>query len=145
VTADLLVANFVARGVILWAEGGRIEIDAPLGELTDTDLDTLRQHKTELLAELAAQRNVVPADWPVLSAKRWGPSSDDPSPGLVIDQPDPIRRRQALEALGTGPGDAYEGNLPSGEISPQGETESLDGLLAEIQSAGFIEIDLARR
>lgn len=36
----------------------------------------------------------------------------DPGPGIVVDRPDPERRRLALEALGTGPGDAFEGDLP---------------------------------
>jgi hypothetical protein len=33
-------------------------------------------------------------------------------PGITVDEPNPIRRRRALEALGTGPGDAFEGDLP---------------------------------
>jgi hypothetical protein len=69
--------------------------------------------------------------WPELAGLRWGPAPDfepginpanprnqslnqtggvapDPEPGIVIDRPDPARRRLALEALGTGPGDASE-------------------------------------
>ena len=44
--------------------------------------------------------------WPELAARRWGPGRDDPEFGIIADLPDPERRRAALEALGTGPGDA---------------------------------------
>jgi len=44
--------------------------------------------------------------WTELAAWRWGPF--DSLPGIIIDQPDPERRRIALASLGTGPGDAHE-------------------------------------
>jgi hypothetical protein len=48
--------------------------------------------------------------WPELAGSRWGPAPD-PEPGIIIDRPDPARRRRALEALGAGPGDAFEADL----------------------------------
>ena len=51
--------------------------------------------------------------WPVLARRRWGLSIGSIVPGIVIDRPDPARRRLALESLGTGPGDAHEQpNIP---------------------------------
>ena len=41
--------------------------------------------------------------WRVLARQRWGPAVGDPEPGIIIDRPDPARRRLALEALGDGP------------------------------------------
>ncbi len=38
-------------------------------------------------------------------------SGDPFVPGLVVDAPDPVRRRVAWESLGTGPGDSFEGPL----------------------------------
>jgi hypothetical protein len=52
--------------------------------------------------------------WPELAAQRWGPAANDPEPGIVIDQPDPERRQLAWASLGTGPGDAFEGDLEGG-------------------------------
>ncbi len=37
--------------------------------------------------------------WDDLAGRRWGPAADDPEPGIVIDRPDPDRRRLALESL----------------------------------------------
>jgi hypothetical protein len=52
----------------------------------------------------------TPHPWEALAEWRWGPSASDPEPGIVIDRPDPARRRLALESSGTGPGDAFEGD-----------------------------------
>ena len=41
--------------------------------------------------------------WDDLACWRWGPAIGDPEPGIIIDRPDPARRRLALEALGDGP------------------------------------------
>jgi hypothetical protein len=115
--------------------------------------------------EKTKETNLIPSgeclapDWPTLAAQRWGPAVGDPTPGLVVDQPDPIRRRAALESLGSGPGDAFEGPLPETGVNapdPAGfrsETvttvaEPMPGhdadLLASIRVAGFIEVDPIR-
>ena len=44
-----------------------------------------------------------PYSWDDLAGWRWGPAIGDPEPGIIIDRPDPARRRLALEALGDGP------------------------------------------
>src|SRR5205807_931796 len=51
-----------------------------------------------------------PFTWPELAGWRWG-SAPGTEPGIIIDRPDPARRRRALEALGAGPGDAFEADL----------------------------------
>ena len=43
--------------------------------------------------------------WDELATWRWGPARDDPSPGIIIDHPDPARCRAAIEAAD--PFDAY--------------------------------------
>jgi len=48
-----------------------------------------------------------PYSWEHLAGMRWGPDADL-EPGIMIDVPNPSRRRLALESLGTGPGDASE-------------------------------------
>ena len=40
-----------------------------------------------------------PYSWEALAGRRWGPAVGDPEPGIVIDVPDPARRRPALESL----------------------------------------------
>ena len=51
--------------------------------------------------------------WPELSAQRWGPATDAPEPGVIIDHPDRERLAVALAAIDrTGPGDANESDLP---------------------------------
>ncbi len=47
--------------------------------------------------------------WDELSEQRWGPGLADDAPGLVVDVPDQLRRRAALEAIVSGRGDADEG------------------------------------
>jgi DNA primase len=43
--------------------------------------------------------------WDELAALRWGPATDDPTPGIIVDRPDPARRQAAIEAAD--PFDAY--------------------------------------
>jgi hypothetical protein len=41
----------------------------------------------------------LPYSWEALAGWRWGPAANDSEPGLIIDTPEPTRRRLALEAL----------------------------------------------
>ena len=50
----------------------------------------------------------MPYSWDHLAGMRWGPAAADPTPGIIIDEPDPARRRLALESQETGVGDAWE-------------------------------------
>ena len=52
-TAQVLLHDLTAQGVILSADGDRLDIDAPDSELTDDLLATLRARKAELLDLLA--------------------------------------------------------------------------------------------
>jgi hypothetical protein len=52
-TAQALLHDLTGRGVILSADGDRLDIDAPDSELTDDLLITLRARKAELLDLLA--------------------------------------------------------------------------------------------
>jgi TubC N-terminal docking domain len=52
-TAQVLLHDLTGRGVILAANGDRLDIDAPDSELTDDLLATLRARKAELLDLLA--------------------------------------------------------------------------------------------
>ena len=51
-SAAELLAAFSRRGIQLRAEGERLSYDAPTGQLQASDLETLRSHKSELLAYL---------------------------------------------------------------------------------------------
>ena len=65
----------------------------------------LIEHKPAILRLLATK----PAEWADLSAQRWGPAVDDPTPGIIIDHPDPDRVSAALATLDPNqPGDAWE-------------------------------------
>ena len=43
--------------------------------------------------------------WHELAALRWGPALNDPTPGIIIDRPDPEAMRAAL--AGADPRDSY--------------------------------------
>jgi TubC N-terminal docking domain len=49
-----LLSEFHRRGIVLREEGDQLRYRAPAGTLTSEDIATLRQHKAELLAMLAA-------------------------------------------------------------------------------------------
>ncbi len=53
-TANIL-ATFQGRGVRFWLEGSSLKFSAPSGQLNQADLDTLRQHKPELIAFVLAE------------------------------------------------------------------------------------------
>ena len=46
--------------------------------------------------------------WTELSARRWGPATNDPEPGIIIDHPDPDRRALALQSYVVRPADAID-------------------------------------
>ena len=103
-----------SRGVVLSL---RLVVDAPAGMLTTEIKAALEAHKPGLVGRLAwvapwddpgppaPPPASGPARWEDLARQRWGPAVGDPEPGIIIDRPDPARRRLALEALGDGPGD----------------------------------------
>jgi len=136
-----ILARASAAGVILEAYGDRIRFNAPYGLPDDLRAD-LVAHKPEVLALLARPRGpsservesgcdppAVVADprhsgppvrrvgrpgWDELSRQRWGLALDDDEPGIVVDAPDPARRRAALEAVAALGSDAAEGPGSSG-------------------------------
>jgi hypothetical protein len=57
-----LLADLRQRGVILTATGDRLQIDAPVGVLTESNRAALREHKAELLMLLGAVAPVAPLD-----------------------------------------------------------------------------------
>lgn len=54
--AHRILADLSERGVRIWTEAGRLEIDDVSGFLTDDDVANLAAHKSELMAALAQQR-----------------------------------------------------------------------------------------
>jgi hypothetical protein len=52
VNGAALLDTLTGRGVKVWAQGGRLELDAPAGALDVALLESLRSHKPELLALL---------------------------------------------------------------------------------------------
>jgi hypothetical protein len=89
VTLPDLISALDSQGVRLSA---RLVVDAPSGALTPELRDALAAHKA-LLLQWVVQELV----WAKLSTWRWGPAKSDPTPGIVIDRPDPTRRCAALE------------------------------------------------
>src|SRR5512135_3734268 len=77
----------------------RLMVDAPRGALTPELRDALDAHKALLL-----QRVVREMVWAELSTWRWGPAAADPTPGIILDQPD---RGRMLTALQTAAEDHY--------------------------------------
>jgi len=82
-TPDILLADFVARGVVVAIAGDDIKLRAPAGSLTDADLDVLRDHKPDIIrllrladglpiddtaARLLAMDEVDPADVPTCTS-----------------------------------------------------------------------------
>jgi hypothetical protein len=53
-SARELLDSLTASGVRLWAEGGKLKLDAPRGVVTPELKDRLAAHKPELLAALTA-------------------------------------------------------------------------------------------
>ena len=51
----------------------------------------LRRWWTDRLAGVEAP---APFTWPDLAARRWGPALDDPEPGIIIDRPWGVEKRQ---------------------------------------------------
>jgi hypothetical protein len=86
-----LITDLDARGVRLSA---RLTVDAPAGVVTPELRDALTTHKPLLLQHVV--REIV---WAELSAWRWGPAADDPTPGIVIEQPNRARTLATLEAV----------------------------------------------
>jgi TubC N-terminal docking domain len=61
-TAASLVGSLSARGVRIWEESGRIEIDTPKAELGYDDIALIRSLKPQLIAYLSRPAN-PPVDW----------------------------------------------------------------------------------
>jgi hypothetical protein len=58
-----------------------LDVDMP-GDAPEELVAALAEHKPNLLFALARE-----AQWRALSAQRWGPAVDDPTPGLVVGEP----------------------------------------------------------
>lgn len=52
-TAESLLTDLASRGVVITADDGRLNIDAPRGALDDDTLALIRIHKAALLVALA--------------------------------------------------------------------------------------------
>lgn len=59
-TTSAILTDLSQRGVRVWTEAGRLELDDVSGVLTDDDVATLAAHKAELLAALTRQRGTCP-------------------------------------------------------------------------------------
>jgi hypothetical protein len=73
----------------------------------------------------------------------------DDSTNIIVDVPNPDRRRAAMQSLGCGPGDAFEGDighfptyLDQANMPAMIQPGSDEALLSSIREAGFIAIDL---
>ena len=78
-TATDLLRDLKARDVVLTANGDRLRVNAPRGELVADDWERLRRHKLDLLAALAPAPPApepelspedLPADWRELYEER---------------------------------------------------------------------------
>ena len=54
-TAEILLADLSARGIVVTVVGDSIELDAPAGILTDDDVVVLRDHKSAVLESLRSR------------------------------------------------------------------------------------------
>lgn len=99
-TAQTILHDLTARGVRLWAESGNLKLDAPSGILTDEDIITMRQHKADLLAAVAATPGRCPrchdvADlqdrtrdvWWCAGCRRFFDSTGAPLPPVELSKP----------------------------------------------------------
>lgn len=76
-TAETLLADLSARGVVVTVAGSSIELDAPAGVLTDDDVVVLRDHKSAVLDSLRIRCR------PHNSADNYIDTPDDRRPGWV--------------------------------------------------------------
>src|SRR5262245_63281887 len=99
-TAPEIAAAMTARGVRFGVVGDRLRVDAPAGELTESDWTTLSAHKPALLALLtsAQEPNGAPAELhPALTvadvlqvfpdAREVAPEEDEPAPAPAMGYP----------------------------------------------------------
>lgn len=105
-----LLTEARAAGLAVRVDGDRLIVRGP--RQAEALARRLIAHKAEILTALAETASPtgdceplrpLPANWPELTALRWGPAVGDPTPGLTIDRPDPDRRRAALAALADDP------------------------------------------
>lgn len=104
-TTSAILTDLFQRGVRVWAEAGRLELDDVSGVLTDDDVATLAAHKAELLTALTSQPGTCPnchepanlqhrADdvWYCPGCRLW--MHGDGSPLPKIERPRPITLEQ---------------------------------------------------
>lgn len=108
-----LIAAAVAVGLRFRATNEELRIRGPKGAEGLARL--LLSHKAEVLAVLNGEKDQPSAHgddfsserkgrhshftWDELSRWRWGSAVGDPTPGIIINQPDPARRLAALQHL----------------------------------------------
>jgi len=104
------------------SEGPKLRVVAS-DDVPDRDwnglVEGLAEFKADVLGLLVSpEPTILPfispplPTWDDLAAQRWGPAIGDPTPSIVIDQPDRERMMAALEAVLTdGPGEADESDL----------------------------------
>ena len=107
-TVDRLLDQARHLGVRLESNGPKLRVFAP-DNLADTDWIKLQRDLIEHKPAILRMLRTKAADWDDLSAQRWGPAVDDPTPGIIIDRSDPARLSAALATLDPNqPGDAWE-------------------------------------
>lgn len=79
-TAQALLHDLTAHGVILSAMDGQLDIDAPGEALTDELLATLRENKAELLELLAWQSETNDSDVENIEMHDSAPMADEACP-----------------------------------------------------------------
>ena len=99
-TAASLLANLTFRGVVLTKVDGDIQIQSPKGELTDNDIQIIKDHKPELIDLLT-----VPSRWgeyhDAIAHAFANPSTREEIGPLWMTEPD-----------GFGPCEFHETTLP---------------------------------
>jgi hypothetical protein len=146
--ARRLLESCRSIGVTLWEDSGSLRYRGPDAVLTPELLAALGKHKETILALLvrgssesetndgpAPVASKPPTDWSTLAAQRWGPGLADPSPGLIVDVPDPARRRLALEGVEPPPRRVVADPPPE----PDPDAELLDAIVG----AGFRPVGLS--
>lgn len=117
-TPPLLIHECRRRGIALWAEGGRLKYRADSGEMTPELLATLRDAKSEILAELGGGSPQLGGGSPQGSPHgnpEWTTRVDYPAPAQPVSRQGD-RPEADAEEFGGSPHSPHEAGIRDGGI-----------------------------
>ena len=111
--AASLLDSLSSRGIVLTNLGGEIQVEAPRGTITDSDIEAIRQHKPKLLSLLA-----IPTS--------WGQYGD--AIARAFANPSPREEIGPLWMTGPAGWDLFEPDSPGAPCAPRQQTSQGPGI-----------------